>query len=352
MMTSDWVHDAARRANRNLLMVNGCMVIVLLGIVALQGRYFYNFVAGSQKIEAGELVGLTSPSQRTRNFVTVHGDKSALTGYQDIVRRIDKATQRVVSTEVKAEYVFLKVQDKLLVVKARPGAARLDYSGALSPLPAGFQQDYLGPLLAKRPEFNGRILPFELDAAEYLNPGIAFMILGLPLGALAVWNCIKAMRRSSNESEMPAVSALAAYGNVDQLCMEIDSERKLQNIRYGDLQVTQSWIMRQGFFSVWLCPMDDLAWVYKKVTKHSVYFIPTGRTFAVIIYTGHRRRMEVNMPEPLANQLITGLVTRAPWAIYGFSPATDKAWRKDTQSFLRTVAERKSRLAQEKTGTA
>ena len=345
MAISDWVHDQARKANRNLLLVNGIILALLLCFVAVQGRYFYNFILGSQKIEPAELVRPTSPSQRSRNFVTVQGEKSVLTGYQEVVRKINKATRQVVSTEVKAEYAFLKVQDKLLLVKARPGAARLEYSGALTPVPADFQQDYLKSLLAERPQLAGRILPFELDATEYLNTGITFLILGLPLGALAIWNCGKALRRSSNEATLPGLATLAAYGNVDQLSMEIETERKLQKERYGDLEVTQSWIMRRSLFSLWLCPVHDLAWAYKKVTKHSVYFIPTGKTFAVILAGGRRQRVEVNMPEPLANQLLTTLAARAPWAIFGFSADIEKAWRKKTQAFLDMVAERKRKYA-------
>jgi hypothetical protein len=214
-------------------------------------------------------------------------------------------------------------------------------------MPAGFQQDYLKALLAERPQLAGRVLPFELDAAEYLNTGIAFLILGLPLAVLAVWNCGKAFRRSSNESTLPGLVTLGAYGNVDQLCMEIEADRRLRKERYGDLEVTQSWIMRRSFFSLWLCPVQDLAWAYKKVTKHSVYFIPTGRTFAVILAGGRRQRVEVNMPEPLANQLLNTLAARAPWAIFGYSAEVENIWRKKSQTFLDMVAERKRKYAEQ-----
>ena len=51
------------------------------------------------------------------------------TGYQDIVKHMRNG--QVVSTEVKDEYVFLRVGEKLLLVKAPPGKEQLEYSGEL-----------------------------------------------------------------------------------------------------------------------------------------------------------------------------------------------------------------------------
>ena len=91
-----WVENEARRANRNLLLVNGGMLAVLILIVAANYRYCANFVLGSQSISNAELAGITSPEQRWRNFVSVSGTKSANTGYRDVVNHMDG--DRVTST--------------------------------------------------------------------------------------------------------------------------------------------------------------------------------------------------------------------------------------------------------------
>src|SRR5215472_19349575 len=101
--TAMWVENEARRANRNLAMVNGLMGAVLLLVVALNFRYCLNFVRGCESVSAAELAGLKSPDQRWRNFVTVSGAKSLKTGYQDIEEKTENG--RVVSSEVKDEYV-------------------------------------------------------------------------------------------------------------------------------------------------------------------------------------------------------------------------------------------------------
>src|SRR5712671_111967 len=124
-----WVEREARRANRNLLLVNGGMLAVLILIVAGNYRYCANFVLGCQSLSNAEMAGLTSPDQRWRNFISVSGTKSANTEYRDVVNHMEGS--RVVSTEIKDEYIFLRVGEKILLVKASPGKEKLEYSGEL-----------------------------------------------------------------------------------------------------------------------------------------------------------------------------------------------------------------------------
>src|SRR5205807_3941210 len=192
-----------------------------------------------------------------------------------------KSTGEVISTEVKAEYVLLKVADKLLLVKARPGAELLEYSGALVPTSDSLQSGFVQQLRAREPELAQNLLPFTLDAADYLDLGYGLFAIGIPLLLLALWNCWKVMQRSRDRRAHPLVRQLGLYGNVDQLSMQIQTERSQPRTKWGDLEVTQSWLIRQKSFSTWVSPIRDLAWTYKKVTKHSVNFIPTGKTYSV-----------------------------------------------------------------------
>src|SRR5256885_15292845 len=110
------------------------------------------------------------------------------------------------------------------------------------------------------------------------------LIVGLPLLALAGWNIWKAMRRSSEIQSSPVWKNLAVHGNAEQLSLQIEAElQPAMTRKYGKLQVTSQWMVRRKLFSTWVSPIADLAWVYKKVTKHSVNFIPTGKTYSVVL---------------------------------------------------------------------
>src|SRR5712672_1379881 len=185
-----WVESEARRANRNLLMVNGGMLAVLFLIAAVNYRYCANFVLGSQSVSNAELAAITLPEQRWRNFVSVSGTKSVNTEYRDVVNHMEGG--RVVSTDIKDEYILLRVGAKILLVKAEPGKEKLEYSGELVETTEPVKNDLLGPLAKEQPDLVAEVLPFTLNAADYCSNGYVMLIIGLPILALALWNCLKA----------------------------------------------------------------------------------------------------------------------------------------------------------------
>ena len=334
-----WVENEARRANRNLMVINGLMTAVLVLTIDLNFRYCVNFLRGAEPITAAELANLKSPEQRWRNFVTVTGDKVAKAGYEDIEER--RRGGQLVSTEVKAEYIYLKVVDKILLVKASPGETRLGYSGELTPTEERIQNDLLRPFAAKQPELGAMMLPFTLNAADYRNNGYAIFGISVPLFALALWNLLKAVRRSSEMQSAPVWKSLSAFGNAQQLSQQIEAELQSGGMRtYGKLQIGPQWMVRRKMFSTWVSPVGDLAWVYKKITKHSVNFIPTGKTYSVILVGRHRQRTEEQMKEKTVHELLAELAGRVPWAIFGFDQKLDRAWRKDPQSVISAVETR------------
>lgn len=331
-----WVEYEARRANRNLLLVNGGLLAVIILIVAANYRYCVNFVLGCQSISNAELAAINSPEQRWRNFVSVSGTKSVNTEYRDVVNHMEGS--RVVSTEIKDEYILLRVGDKILLVKADPGKEKLEYSGELVAITDRVREDLLRPLAAEDADLARAVLPFTLNAADYRSNGYTMLMIGLPVLALALWNCLKAVRRSGEIQTSPVWKNLAVYGNAEQLSQQIEAELQPAMIRkYGKLQIAQQWMVRRKTFSTWVSPIADLVWIYKKVTKHSVNFIPTGKTYSVVLVGRHRQRIEEQMKEKAVNEMLADMTARLPWAIFGFDQNLDRAWRKDPQSVIAAV---------------
>jgi hypothetical protein len=334
-----WVESEARRANRNLLMVNGGMLAVLFLIVAVNYRYCANFVLGSQSVSNADLAAITLPEQRWRNFVSVSGTKSVNTEYRDVVNHMEGG--RVVSTDIKDEYILLRVGEKILLVKAAVGKEKLEYSGELVATTDQVKGDLLRPLAAEDPDLARAVLPFMLNAADYRSNGYTMLFVGVPVLALALWNCFKAMRRSAEIQTSPVWKHLAVYGNAEQLSQQIEAELQPAMIRkYGKLQIAQQWMVRRKLFSTWASPIADLMWIYKKVTKHSVNFIPTGKTYSVVLLGRHRQRIEEQMKEKAANEMLADLTVRAPWVIFGFTPDLEKAWQKDPAGVIAAVDSR------------
>lgn len=345
-----WVENEARRANRNLLLVNGLIAAVVVLIVGVNYRYCVNFFLGCQPISSAELANLKSPDQRWRNFVTVTGDKQLKTGYQDIEQKVDKSSGQVISTEVKDEYVLLRVVDKILLVKAPPGEGRLEYSGELVPTSEQVQADLLRPFASEQPDAGARVLAFTLNAADYRSNGWIGLAIMAPLLALALWNILKAVRRSSEPQSAPVWKALSAFGSAEQLSQQIEADMQPGSVRqYGKLKIGPQWMVRRNTFSTWVSPVGDLVWIYKKVTKHSVNFIPTGKSYSVILVGRHKQRTEEQMKENAVNELLMEMANRVPWALFGFDQKLEQTWRKDPGSVIGAVD---SRYEQYKNKTA
>jgi hypothetical protein len=340
-----WVEKEAKRANRNLLIINILLLAGLITIVVGNGRYFLNFLLGCQKIEPAELAALTSPTQRARNFVTVSGSKSAKTGYEDIEKQVQKGTGKVVSTSVKDEYVLLKVGDRALLVKADPGPEKLEYSGELVTTDERVQQELIQALSSRNAQLGRMILPFTLNAADYRSNGYWFLGLGVPLLLLSGWNVLKGLRRQSEPQTAPTWSRLAAFGEPQQLSTQIEAEEGQPHAKYGKLHVTPSWLLQRNFFSTWVSPVEDLAWAYKKVTKHSVNLIPTGKTYSVVLVGRHRQRIEAQMKDQAVTSLLGFLTARVPWAIFGYSQQLAASWQKDPAGFVAGVDARRQSSA-------
>src|SRR5262249_55006975 len=244
----------------------------------------------------------------------------------------------VTSREVKAEYVLLRSGDKILLVKASPGEEKFQYSGELVPTTPQVQSDVVQRLKDEDAELGAMVLPFTLNAADYRENGYWGLVIIVPLFGLAVWNSLKALRRSSEPQSAPVWKSLSAFGNAEQLSQQIEADVQPGGVRtYGNLQIGSQWMVRRRTFSTWVSPVGDLVWIYKKVTKHSINFIPTGKTYSVILTGRHRQRTEEQMKEKAVNELLADLGSRVPWAIFGFDQKLEQAWRKDPLGVVAAV---------------
>lgn len=337
----NWLEAEVKRANRNLFLVNGFVLLCLLGVLYADWQYYANFALGCKPIDAAELSSLTSPTQRFRNFVTVRGSKSVSSGYQDIVQHVEQSSGRVVSTDTADEYILLKVGRQILLVKAPNNSQALEFSGELVPTTDAVKSDLITPIAGSYPDMAAMILPFTLDATDYRTQGYWALGIGVPLFLLCCWNFSKALKRSAEPQLAPVWKHVSVYGNPEQLSSQIGSELLASHDNYKGLRFTQSWLIRKRMFSTWVSPLNDIVWAYKKVTRHSVNFIPTGKSYAAIITGRHRQRLEHQLKQKNVDALLLQLASRVPWAVYGFNADLDNLWKKDPGSFIAAVDSRR-----------
>ena len=328
------------RTNRNLLLVSLILIVAVVGYAAIERRYLYNFFAGPFQVSGPQLVTIQQPGSQLRYFVQVKGDDSSDTGLQEVERESEGGT--VKRETVKAKYSILLLNKHLLIVKSGPNGSGTVYTGELSELPSDVRSNIVTPLIKEHPTANQAFLPFMLDTTGFRDEGYIALAVGIPAFALAAWLIAKVMRRRADASTHPVVQRACIYGTLADVAQQFDIELQGNTVKIGRATITQSWVFLPSRFGLSICRIPDLIWAYKKVTKHYTNFIPTGKTYAVIMYDRFGKPLQMQARQKKIDAMLTLLAERSPWAVFGYSDDLSKTLRTNWGGFIAAVDQRKA----------
>lgn len=328
------------RTNRNLLLVSLILIVAVVGYAVIERRYLYNFFAGPFQVSGPQLVTIQQPSSQSRYFVKVKGDDSSDTGLQEVERESEGGT--VKRETVKAKYSILLLNKHLLIVKSGPNESGTVFTGELSELPSDVRSNIVTPLIKEHPTANQAFLPFMLDTTGFRDEGYIALAIGIPAFALASWLIAKVMRRRADVSTHPVVERACIYGNLADVAQQFDIELQGNTTKIGRAIITQSWVFLPSRFGLSICRIPDLIWAYKKVTKHYTNFIPTGKTYDVIMYDRFGKPLQMQARQKKIDALLALLAERAPWAVFGYSNDLSTALRTNWGGFIAAVDQRKA----------
>ena len=343
-MTTHSIEDIVRRSNRNLLLTNAALIVVVFAVAALSSRYLLNFVTGPYDIPRDDVLNLTEPGTLQRYWVTIQGDETIDTGVQEVTTRTYAGAP--IGESVTASYVALLLDDRMLLVRVRTAYTVTDtlFSGALVAMPADEQREIIDEIVEEVPDLEGVFLPVMLDTEPFRAMGFIGLAIGIPVLLIGLFNVFRALRRSLNPGAHPAMQALKAYGPAQSVAALLDAEASGPGVtRAGQATVTPNWLIKTTPLSLDVVRLDDLAWIYKKVTTQRVYFIPTGKTFAAILRGQKGKLVEVAGKEDEVTRVLQAVAHRVPWVFAGYSAEMDKAWRSDQAGVLQAVNERRQR---------
>ncbi len=325
-----------QRTNRNLLLVGLLLIVAVVGYAVGERRYLYNFFKGPFEITPQQLVSIQQPDAQLRYFVTVKGDESSDTGVQEVERESSG------SETVKAKFSVLLVAKRILVVKSDPNESGTAFRGELSEISADVRTNVIAPILKEHPNASQAFLPFMLDTTGFRTEGFVALALGIPALALAGWLILKVIRRRAEAATHPVVQAVSRYGSLFDVAQQLDLELQGSPMKIGRATITQSWVVLPSRFGLSLCRIPDLIWAYKKVTRHYHNFIPTGKTYEVIMYDRHGKPLQMQSRQKKIDAMLALLAERAPWAIYGYSDDLNKTLRTNWGGLVAAVDQRKS----------
>jgi hypothetical protein len=329
-----------QRTNRNLLLVALVLIVGVVGWAVAGRRYFYNFFAGPFDISPAQLVSIEQPDAQLRYFVKVTGDDFSDTGVQEVERQSDTGVQTV-----KAKFSILLLARHLLIIKSDPNESGRSFQGELSEIPSDVRSNVVSPLVERYPNASQALLPFMLDATGFRTDGYVALAVGIPMFLLACWLIAKVMRRRADAAAHPVIKAASRYGTLTDVSQQLDLEMQGAPQRIGGASITPSWVVLQKSFDLKLCRIPDLIWAYKKVTRHYHNFIPTGKTYDVIMYDRYGQPLQMQAREKKVDEMLKLLAERAPWAVFGYSNERNQLLRTNWGGFVAAVDQRKSGTA-------
>ena len=258
---------------------------------------------------------------------------------QEIEVRSDHG--RETGRTVKASYYALEIGDRYLIVKGRGGMPKIA-EGGIAPLPGDFSRTFFADPEVK--QIRDRFYPFYLDTAPFRAPGYFALAA---TGALFVVFFIyggRALHRWRDPSAHPAALRLASWGDPTSTEMEIEREERAPRVKAGGWRLGDKYLVQSSFFHFDVLRFEDLVWGYKMVTRHSVNFIPTGKSFkATLVCVGGSAAIAAS--QKLVDRVLEHAGQRAPWAAFGYSKEREMLMRKNSGAFAAAVEERKRELS-------
>lgn len=330
-----WIGTMVRRAHRRRVIAWGILLAAAVLTAAAQQRYIYNFINGPFTLGADDLAQIHDVTTTPKYFVRVAGSKALDTGLERISVRKRNGVET--SRSVSARYYALVMGDRLLLTKTSQGPLKT-IEGYLEPIPFEVVTNLFNSVdvAALRPRF----YPFFVNDESFRFNGYVQIAVALVFGFLFVRMAMPAWRYMKDVSSHPSVRRVNSWG--DATGVAVAAEREFHSPRYkgGEWRVGDNYFVRSSIFSFDILRNSDLLWAYKRVTKHSVNFVPTGKSHnAVLICDGGTA--EVAGSDQSTEALLAFVAQHAPWAFLGYSDELANAFKKSTDVFCAAVEQRK-----------
>jgi hypothetical protein len=313
-------------------------VVVALVIAAAWAKTTLNLIHGPVRLNESALGAMSAPSLVSQDYVTVQGHDPTPTGITEETTRSENGV--VKSKTTTAGYTLLIMGKRALLVKARPGDNATTYTGTIVAIPDDIKAS-LNSGLADDPGVQAAILPVMLDASQDYGDGVwaaGFFAVGFVVWGS--WALFRSKKFKDSPETHPICKGLLQYGPLYAIVPEIDAEIT-DAVAIRGVVLTRNWIISRST----TMRRAEIVWVYKKRTRHSVNFIPTGSTYAMVVRDSRGKAVEINNAEQAVDSQLGGWAAQMPWVIFGFNKQLEKLYLQQRPAFAQTVSERRASLA-------
>ena len=339
-----WIATRIRATARRRFITWVLVLLAGVWLATSDHRYVANFFQGPFQLHQTDLDSIDDVELTPHYFARVHGERVIDTGVRQYRVRTRNGVEE--SREESGAYRALVFGTRFLVVRTVTSTESPVAEGKLVPWPSELEDQLFDTkeMRALRSNF----YPFYLDSDSFRRPGFVVIAIGVVFLLLFAWKALPAWRSLRDPERDPLAQRIAKWG--DPVAVAVEAEREWENALVkakAGWRLGNKYLMQSRFFTFDLLRFQDLLWAYKKITRHSVNFIPTGKTYQAILncYGG---TATIPGKEKKVHELLEFAQQRAPWAILGFSNELAATWNKHRQDFVNGVERRRQQWAQQK----
>jgi len=185
-------------------------------------------------------------------------------------------------------------------------------------------------------------------SAYYLATEDGWWTLGIgsPFLSLAGWNLSKWKKRARDYTCHPICKRLACFGTVEQVIQQIEAAILMNPVeKIAGVRLFGPWLFKPSILSLTCFYVPDLVWVYRKVTTHSVNFIPVGQSSEAVLYDRYGFSSTTQARKRKVESLMTHIIQQCPWIVAGFSKDLENLWKSQRREFVAAVDERRKEFS-------
>lgn len=329
-----WIRRACRQRAYRQLVLWTVITAAIVAFAIANSRYLDNFFHGPYRITASGLASITNAGSSEQQFLAVSGEKVVPSGIQEITTETRNGVKE--RSYVSSEYYLILTKGRRLLIVQSHGQPPLNIIGEIKSPPAGLANSIF-PDPADY-DLKARLYPFILSTIDdYRVPGY-IALAGAMLYVVIVWFFAgRAWRYARDVSLHPVVRRIEKLPDAVELAAL--SEREMESaVRFKKpgLVITDNFAINYGLFTFNLFPFRHLLWVYKKVTTKRINFIPIAKTSeAVFVFYGGK--FSFPSRKKLVEEILAFAVSRAPWAVVGYTDEISNIFKKDQKGFCAAV---------------
>ena len=331
-----WIAKRIRATALRRVVAWSLVLVAGVWLATSDHRYIANFLRGPYPLAQADLDSIRDVSSTPRYYARVAGEKAYETG----LRQYRVHTRNGVETgrEEAGAYRALVFGKRFLVVRTAGNESQI-VEGKLATFPSDVENELFQNKEMR--SLRSSFYPFFLDGDSFRRPGYVVLGVGLLFLVLFAWQVVPAWRALRDPERHPLARRIAAWG--DPMAVAVESEREFENpllkCRAG-WRFGKKYLVQSRFFSFNVLRFQDVLWGFKKITKHSVNFIPTGKTYEAIVAC-NGGTATIPAKEEKVHEILAFVQQRAPWAIFGFSDELAATFNKRRQDFAGSVEQRR-----------